>query len=407
MVAGVIPLHTPKTVAGVRVGTAAAGIKRTDRDDVVLFELSHGCVCAAVFTRNAFCAAPVVVTRRHLRHGAPRYFLVNSGNANAGMGEQGIADALATCGIVANLAGCATEQVLTFSTGVIGQPLPVDKFRDAVPRALSALDTDGWTAAARAIMTTDTVPKLKTVTVVPIGGRPITITGIAKGAGMIRPDMATMLSFIATDASVEPAVLQELLETAVNASFNRITVDGDTSPNDACLLVATGHSKAARIATTASEVGAVLQAALNEVCRFLAEAIVRDGEGASKFIRVIVAGGRTETECLAVAYTVAHSPLVKTALFASDANWGRILAAVGRAGVGDLDLVKVTVDLNDVRIVEGGGRAAGYTEEAGQAAVQPTDIAVRVNLGRGRAQAEVMTCDLSFDYVRINAEYRT
>lgn len=406
MVAGVIPQSTPNAVAGVRIGTACAGIRRLDCDDIALFELASGTTCAAVFTRNAFSAAPVIAARRHLQQNPARYLLINSGNANAGTGERGVADALATCAIVAHLGGCAAEQVLPFSTGVIGQRLPLEKFRDAVPRAFAGLHEDGWAAAARAIMTTDTVAKAKSI-VVSVKGDPITVTGIAKGAGMIRPDMATMLCFLATDAWVATDVLQQLLEAAVEASFNRITIDGDTSTNDACVLAATGLASTARATAVNSETGAALHAALSEVCGFLAEAIVRDGEGASKFIRVLVDGGRTEGECLAVAYAVAQSPLVKTALFACDANWGRILAAVGRAGVKDLDIHKVRVAVNDVCIVEGGGRAAGYSEEAGQAAVRPSDIAIHVSLGLGAARAQVLTCDLSFDYVRINAEYRT
>jgi len=406
MVAGVIPPNAPVAVAGVRVGTACAGIRRTDRDDIALFELASGTTCAAVFTRNAFCAAPVIAARRHLQHGAARYLLVNSGNANAGTGERGLADALATCAIVARLGGCAAEQVLPFSTGVIGQRLPLERFCDAVPRAFAGLHADGWAAAATAIMTTDTVAKAKSITV-SVKAEPVTVTGIAKGAGMIRPDMATMLCFLATDAWVAADVLPKLLAAAVEASFNRITVDGDTSTNDACLVAATGQASAARVTAVNSEAGAALQAALSEVCGFLAEAIVRDGEGASKFIRVLVDGGRNEGECLAVAYAVAQSPLVKTALFACDANWGRILAAVGRVGRDDLDIHKVRVALNGVRIVEGGGRAADYCEEAGQAAVRSSDIAIHISLGVGTARAQVLTCDLSFDYVRINAEYRT
>jgi len=406
MVAGVIPTPTPLPVAGVRVGVAKAGIKHNDRDDLVVFELAPASTCAAVFTRNAFCAAPVVVARRHLAQATPRYLLINSGNANAGTGERGLSDALATCGIIAAETGCAVQTVLPFSTGVIGQPLPVEKFRQAVPQALATLSADDWVSAARAIMTTDSVPKLMSKQV-NLAGHTATITGIAKGAGMIRPDMATMLAFVATDAAVEQTGLRGLIETAVNRSFNRITVDGDTSTNDACVLVATAQSQALRINSASSREGQVFQEGLNEVCEFLAEAVVRDGEGASKFIRIVVGGGRTEQECLTVAYAIAQSPLVKTAFFASDANWGRILAAVGRAGVHDLNIAVVTLDLNGVRIVENGGRAVSYTEEAGQAAMRPTDITAHVQLGLGDAEATVMTCDFSFDYVRINAEYRT
>ena len=393
-------------VAGVRIGTAAAGIKRTDRKDLVLFELAAGSECAAVFTRNAFCAAPVIVARDHLCKQAPRYLLINSGNANAGTGAQGFQAALETCRMVARLADIAESSVIPFSTGVIGQPLPLEKFASAIPIAYTSLDADAWADAAHAIMTTDTVPKAMCETI-DIDGRTVTVSGIAKGAGMIRPDMATMLAYVATDAAVSGTALHDMLTGAVRRSFNRISVDGDTSTNDACVLIATGQAGNAQITDASSARGQALQAALDRVFAFLAEAIVRDGEGATKFIRIRVEGGLSEEECTGVAYTIAHSPLVKTAFFASDANWGRILAAIGRAGVSDLDISEITIDLNGVRIVEGGGRAASYTEEAGQAAMRPTDIEVAIDLARGAAGAEVWTCDLSFDYVRINAEYRT
>lgn len=406
MAAGDIPFRQPLPVAGIRIGTAAAGIKRTDRKDLVLFELTAGSECAAVFTRNAFCAAPVIVARDHLREQAPRYLLVNSGNANAGTGAQGLHAALETCRMVARLADVAESSVIPFSTGVIGQPLPLEKFASAIPIAFSSLEAGAWGDAAHAIMTTDTVPKAMSATV-DIDGRTVTVSGIAKGAGMIRPDMATMLAYVATDAAVSEKALHEMLTGAVQRSFNRISVDGDTSTNDACVLIATGQARNAQIANPSSAQGQALQAVLDRVFAFLAEAIVRDGEGATKFIRIRVEGGRSEEESAGVAYTIAHSPLVKTAFFASDANWGRILAAIGRAGLSDLDISAITIDLNGVRIVEGGGRAAGYTEEAGEAAMRPTDIDVVVDLARGEAGAEVWTCDLSFDYVRINAEYRT
>jgi len=406
MAAGDIPFRQPLPVAGIRIGTAAAGIKRTDRKDLVLFELTAGSECAAVFTRNAFCAAPVIVARDHLREQAPRYLLVNSGNANAGTGAQGLHAALETCRMVARLADVAESSVIPFSTGVIGQPLPLEKFASAIPIAFSSLEAGAWGDAAHAIMTTDTVPKAMSATV-DIDGRTVTVSGIAKGAGMIRPDMATMLAYVATDAAVSEKALHEMLTGAVQRSFNRISVDGDTSTNDACVLIATGQARNAQIANPSSAQGQALQAVLDRVFAFLAEAIVRDGEGATKFIRIRVEGGRSEEESAGVAYTIAHSPLVKTAFFASDANWGRILAAIGRAGLSDLDISAITIDLNGVSIVEGGGRAAGYTEEAGEAAMRPTDIDVVVDLARGEAGAEVWTCDLSFDYVRINAEYRT
>lgn len=406
MAAGNIPFRQPVPVAGIRLGTAAAGIKFADRRDLVLIELAAQTECAVVFTRNAFCAAPVIVAREHLRRQAPRYLLINSGNANAGTGQEGIQATLETCRMVARLAGVAETSVLPFSTGVIGQSLPLEKFATAVPIAFSSLQERAWGDAAHAIMTTDTVPKARSE-ILRIDGRSIVVTGIAKGAGMIRPDMATMLAFVATDAAVNGSALQDMLTAAVRRSFNRISVDGDTSTNDACALIATGQARNSPIGHASSAHGQALQTVLDRVCAFLAEAIVRDGEGATKYIRIKVERGLSEEECSHVAYSIAHSPLVKTAFFASDANWGRILAAVGRAGISGLDISAITIDLNGVRIVEGGGRAATYTDYAGQAAMRPTDIDVVVDLARGTARAEVWTCDLSFDYVRINAEYRT
>jgi glutamate N-acetyltransferase / amino-acid N-acetyltransferase len=400
---GLPPLHP---VQGLRIGTACAGIKKPDRRDLVVFELGPGTATAAVFTRNAFCAAPVQVARRHLAAAAPRYLMVNTGNANAGTGAVGLRDAESTCSKLAAQVGCQPNEVLPFSTGVIGEPLPVDKIRAGLPDAVAALSPTGWEDAAWGIMTTDTVPKGVSRRI-EIGGTPVTVTGIAKGAGMIRPDMATMLAFVATDADVEPQRLQQCLDRAVQVSFNRITVDGDTSTNDACVLVATGRSAAPRIASDADPEYAVLARAVTEVCIELAQAIVRDGEGATKFISVEVTGGASEAECERVAYAIAHSPLVKTAFFASDPNWGRILAAVGRAGLEDLDLGAVTLHLGDVCIVRDGGRAHDYTEVQGQEVMARDEIAVRVALGRGDARATVWTCDLSYDYVRINAEYRT
>ncbi len=406
MVAGHIDADPPLAIAGIRIGCTGAGIKHKDRDDLVVVEIATGATCAAAFTRNAFCAAPVTLARRHLEQASPRYLLINSGNANAGTGAAGLADALTTCQLVAGAAGCEAESVLPFSTGVIGASLPVALFESPVPVALAACVEDGWVRASRAIMTTDTVPKAVSRQR-RIGGGTVTVTGIAKGSGMIHPDMATMLAYVATDAAVDAAVLQDCLTKAVNRSFNRVTVDGDTSTNDACVLIATGRSAAPRIADPDSPEAVEFQAVIDEVFAYLAEAVVRDGEGATKFMRIEVAGGLDERECLDVGFTVAHSPLVKTAFFASDANWGRILAAVGRAGLRDFDIDRVTIDLNRVRIVEHGGRAASYTEEAGQAAMQPSDITVHIELGRGTASAAVLTCDFSHDYVRINAEYRT
>jgi glutamate N-acetyltransferase/amino-acid N-acetyltransferase len=399
--------QTPElpAIAGVRIGTACAGIKRSNRDDLVVFELAEGGTVAATFTRNAFCAAPVTVAKAHLQQ-SPRWLLVNSGNANAGTGNRGMADALASCAAVAQLAGGQTEQVLPFSTGVIGEYLPVDKIRAALPRAFAGLSESHWGQAMIAIMTTDTRPKGASRTIELDGGR-VTVNGIAKGAGMIHPNMATMLSYLATDARVDQASLQACLSQAVEQSFNRITVDGDTSTNDACVLLASGQSSAPAI-NIASPHYPAFAAAVTAVCRELAEAIVRDGEGATKLMRIQVANARSDSEAHQVANTVALSPLVKTAFFASDPNWGRILAAVGRAGCENLDLDRITIDLNGVRIVENGGRAPSYSEAAGQAAMAPEEITVRIDLAnRGNGACEVLTCDFSFDYVKINAEYRT
>ena len=394
----------PLTVAGVRLGTARAGIKYPDRRDLVVVELAAETQAAAVFTRNAFCAAPVTVARTHLAAASPRYLVINTGNANAGTGRQGLADAEASCRSLAERTGCRSEEVLPFSTGVIGEPLPLFRLVTGLPEALATLRPDGWAEAAAGIMTTDTRPKWASRRLT-LAGREVTITGIAKGAGMIRPDMATMLAFVATDAAVDPALLREILHEAVADSFNAITVDGDTSTNDACLLLATGRSGASIPATGGDR--ARFATAVSEVCVDLAQAIVRDGEGATKFITVRVEGGRDAAECRQVAYTIAHSPLVKTAFFASDPNWGRILAAVGRSGLDALDLERVTIHLDEVCIVRDGGRAPDYTEEQGQRVMARPEIAIRVELGRGGAAARIWTTDLSFDYVRINAEYRT
>ncbi len=394
----------PLTVAGVRLGTARAGIKYPDRRDLVVVELAAETQAAAVFTRNAFCAAPVTVARTHLAAASPRYLVINTGNANAGTGRQGLADAEASCRSLAERTGCRSEEVLPFSTGVIGEPLPLFRLVTGLPEALATLRPDGWADAAAGIMTTDTRPKWASRRLT-LAGREATITGIAKGAGMIRPDMATMLVFVATDAAVDPALLREILREAVADSFNAITVDGDTSTNDACLLLATGRSGASVPAT--GDDRARFATAVSELCIELAQAIVRDGEGATKFITVRVEGGRDAAECRQVAYTIAHSPLVKTAFFAADPNWGRILAAVGRSGLDALDLERVTIHLDEVCIVRDGGRASDYTEEQGQRVMARPEIAIRVELGRGAAAARIWTTDLSFDYVRINAEYRT
>lgn len=393
-------------VAGLRLAAGAAGIRYPGRDDLAVFALQPGSTCAAVFTRNAFRAAPVVLARNHLDRAAPRYLLINSGNANAGTGRRGLEDARASCAALAARTGCQPEEILPFSTGVIGEHLPVDRLAAALPDLLTRLDPAGWPSVARAIMTTDTVPKLVSRQFA-LNGQTATLTGIAKGAGMIRPDMATMLAFIATDAAVAPALLQACLQTAVAPSFNAITIDGDTSTNDSCVLIATGGLGNPRIEATDTPDFAALQAAVSAICLDLATAIVRDGEGATKLVTVQVEQAADTDEARRVADTIAHSPLVKTALFASDPNWGRILAAVGRAGLHDLDIERVRIFLGEVLIVADGGRAPDYTEEAGAAVMAEPEILIRVALGRGHAQTRVLTCDFSYDYVRINAEYRS
>ena len=394
----------PLIVAGIRLGTTRAGIKYPDRRDLVVIEAAVGTQAAAVFTRNAFCAAPVIVARTHLAAASPRFLVINTGNANAGTGRQGLVDAEASCQALAEWVGCRPEEVLPFSTGVIGEPLPLFRLVTGLPGALAALRPDGWTEAAHGIMTTDTRPKWASRRL-PLAGRDVTVTGIAKGAGMICPDMATLLAFVATDAAVDPALLHRILTDAVADSFNAITVDGDTSTNDSCLVLATGQSGASVPAE--GEDYQRFAAAVREVCSDLARAIIRDGEGATKFITVQIEGGRDVAECRQAAYAIAHSPLVKTAFFASDPNWGRILAAVGRAGLADLEIDRVAIHLDEVCIVQAGGRAPGYTEEQGQQVMARPEITIRVELGRGEAAARVWTTDLSFDYVRINAEYRT
>ena len=398
------PVPRLHPVAGIRIGIASAGIKKPGRRDLTLFELAEGSRCAAVFTRNAFCAAPVVLARDHLTQAMPRYLLVNTGNANAGTGEAGLKDAQRCCAALAGQMQCEETAVLPFSTGVIGENLPVDKIMAALPAAAADLQADNWLAAAEAIMTTDTVAKGESRQL-QLAGKTVTLTGIAKGSGMIRPDMGTMLAYVATDAMIELGLLEQLLRDAVDGSFNRITVDGDTSTNDACLFIATGAAEV-KLDADSQDLDAFV-AALQGLMRDLAQRIVRDGEGATKFIAIEVSGGGDPDECAAVAYTIAHSPLVKTALFASDPNWGRILAAVGRAGLAELDLQAITIHLDDVCIVRDGGRAADYTEQQGQRVMAQEAINIRVALGRGPASTTVWTCDLSYDYVKINAEYRT
>jgi glutamate N-acetyltransferase / amino-acid N-acetyltransferase len=390
-------------VAGVELGIAEAGIKRADRKDLLVIRLGEGASVAGVFTSNRFCAAPVTVAREHLASNkGMRALVVNTGNANAGTGEQGMADAHATCAELAKLLGCAPEQVLPFSTGVIMEPLPVEKIVDGLPQAVANLKADNWLDAAHAIMTTDIVAKAVSRQV-EIGGKTVTVTGMAKGSGMIHPNMATMLGYIATDAAVPQSMLQQMVKHAADASFNCITVDGDTSTNDSLILIASGKSSVAISDANRAQ----LQATVEEVAILLAQAIVRDGEGATKFITITVDGGRDVAECRRIAYAVAHSPLVKTAFFASDPNLGRILAAIGYAGVADLDVQRLKLYLDDVLVAENGGRAASYREEDGQRVMQQSDITVRVELGRGAACATVWTCDFSYDYVKINASYRS
>lgn len=406
MAVGLSTEINPIPVVGVRLGSAPLGVRSQPRDDLTVIELAAGTRTAAVFTRNVFCAAPVVVARENLSRQAPRYLLINAGNANAGTGSEGLADARSCCQAVAERTGCAADEVLPFSTGVVGERMPVSRFPEAIDNALARLDENGWSDAAHAIMTTDTVPK-SISRQFDVAGHTLTVTGIVKGAGMIRPDMATMLAFVATDAGVAQAVLDDCLLRATQQSFNRITVDGDTSTNDACVLMATGSGRAPSIDDSSSDAAQALYRAVVEVCTWLAHAIVRDAEGASKFITIAVRGGRDEQECLQLAYAVAHSPLVMTAMYASDANWGRILAVVGRAGLENLDIGAVAIHIGDVCIVAGGERAADYTEQRGQDVMSADEIDVTIDLGRGRAQATIWTSDLSHDYVTINAEYRT
>lgn len=394
-------------VAGVELGWAEAGIRKPGRKDLLLMRLAARASVAGVFTRNRFCAAPVWVCREHLRAGrGVRALVVNTGCANAGTGASGLADARTTCAEVARLLGCEATQVLPFSTGVIMEPLPMERLLAGLPVAAQRLAPAHWAEAAEAIMTTDTLPKAASRAVA-LDGQTVTVTGIAKGAGMIRPDMATMLGFIATDASVAPALWQDLTAEVAEASFNRITVDGDTSTNDSLILIATGASGMAPIAARADARLAPLREALLAVAQKLAQAIVRDGEGATKFITIVVEEAASATEAARVAYAIAHSPLVKTAFFASDPNLGRILAAVGNAGIEDLDATKVQLYLNEVWVARDGGRHPDYREEDGQRVMRGAEITVRVLLGRGGASTTVWTCDLSHEYVRINADYRS
>ena len=401
-------LPTLLPVPGIRLGTVSAGIKTSGRMDLVLIEAAKSSACAAVFTQNAFCAAPVTVAKEYLdKYRADiRYLLVNTGNANAGTGEAGIEAAKRCTNAVAQIAEIESDGVLPFSTGVIGEPLPSEKICAAIPAAFEALTDRGWADAAVGILTTDTRPKGASHSF-SHDGRSYVVTGIAKGAGMIRPNMATMLAYLATDMAVDRTVLQSILGRAVDTTFNRISIDGDTSTNDACVLLATGRAENDVVVDIDSGLGMALGEAVEAVCLELAQGLIKDGEGASKFVTVEVNGGHSEQECLAVAYTIAHSPLVKTALFASDPNWGRLLAAIGRAGLSDLAVDQVGVYLNGTLIAERGCRASSYTEAQGVAAMAPEEIVVRIELNRGCSSATVWTSDFSYDYVRINAEYRT
>jgi glutamate N-acetyltransferase/amino-acid N-acetyltransferase len=394
-------------VAGVEIGIAMAGVRKANRRDLTVVTLAEGSSVAGVFTSNRFCAAPVQLCRKHLAANVgTRAILINTGNANAGTGEDGLVRAFSTCVALAQQLEIAPEQVLPFSTGVIMESLPNDRIEAGLPAALADLKPAHWAEAAEAIMTTDTVPKAASRRIT-IGGKAVHITGISKGAGMIRPNMATMLGFIATDAAIAPNLMQELVVEAANRSFNRITIDGDTSTNDSFVLIATHRAGHAPITQLESADGALLRDAVFAVAQQLAQAIVRDGEGATKFITVRVDGGKAKDECRQVAYAIAHSPLVKTAFFASDPNLGRILAAVGYAGIADLDQTKIDLFLDDVLVAKDGGRHPQYREEDGARVMKQSEITVRVNLHRGPAHATVWTCDLSYDYVKINADYRS
>ena len=393
-------------IKGFRLGVTEAGVRKAKRKDLLLMSLGAGSRVAGVFTRNRFCAAPVAIAKANVQHASIRALVVNTGCANAGTGDDGVARAKQTCVEVSKLLECEPDQVLPFSTGVIMEPLPVDRIIAALPRCVAGLGENNWFDAATAIMTTDTLPKACSRRV-DMGGNSIVITGIAKGSGMIRPNMATMLGFIATDALVDQKLLQQATNYAAERSFNCVTVDGDTSTNDALIVAATGQCSAPEISRSDSTEFKLFLDAVTEVATVLAQSLVRDGEGATKFITIRIDGGMNETECRKVGYAIAHSPLVKTAFFASDPNLGRILAAVGYGAPQDLDPEKVTVHLNDVLVAEKGGRAASYLEEDGARVMKGEEITVAINLGRGKAAQTIYTCDFSYDYVKINAEYRS
>lgn len=393
-------------VKGVKLGAAMAHVRKPNRKDVLVIQLAPGSKVAGVFTQNRFCAAPVTLCKEHLTHGMEiRALLVNTGNANAGTGEAGMQHAKQSCEALAELLGCSTQQILPFSTGVILEPLPVERVIAGLPGCLQDLNEGHWLRAAETIMTTDIVAK-GTSRQISLNGETVTITGISKGSGMIHPNMATMLGYIATDAAVSQSALNSMIQHAVNRSFNCITVDGDTSTNDSLVLIATGQTAVPEIQESSEEYQLLLDA-ITEVAIELAQAIVRDGEGATKFMTVHVQGGRNEAECRKVAYAIAHSPLIKTAFFASDPNLGRILAAIGYAGIGDLDVNLLKLYLGDVLVAEQGGRASSYEESQGAAIMKEADITVRVDLGRGDAEVTIWTCDFSYDYVKINADYRS
>lgn len=403
MAVGLTAVEALSPVPGVRLASIAAGIRYADRTDLSLIEFAEGTAVAAVFTRNRFCAAPVLIAREHLQAAPARYLLINSGNANAGTGVVGFDDARACCAALAALTGDTPQAVLPFSTGVIGERLPVKRLISVLPELVGGLGEDNWVSAAQAIMTTDTIPKGISQTV-ELSGGPVVITGIVKGAGMIRPDMATMLAYVASDVSIDADRLQKLLNQANDVSFNAITVDGDTSTNDACVLAATGRSG---VTLASAEDKIQFSEALTIVMQHLAQSLIRDGEGATKFITIRVRNASVVDEAREVGYTVAHSPLVKTALFASDPNWGRILAAVGRAPIDALDLAGVDIRLGDVDVIRGGEPDASYTEARGQAVMDQNEITIDLRLGRGSAEATLWTTDLSYDYVKINADYRS
>jgi len=406
MAVGDVTMPQMHVVKGVKIGSAEAYVRYQNRRDLVIFEFAEGSNVAGVFTQNAFCAAPVHVCKAHLQLGNPRYLVINTGNANAGTGKIGMANAEATCAKLAELAGVSKTEILPFSTGVIGEQLPLARLLTGLQPALNTLKDDAWLDAATGIMTTDTLPKGASEQF-ELDGILYTMTGISKGAGMIRPNMATMLSYVATDAPISRELVQQLLKTTVNVSFNRITIDGDTSTNDSCIFVATGQAGGTEITSVDDARYTVVLDVLTRVMKRLAQLIVRDGEGATKFMTVAVEGGADTQECCDIAYSIAHSPLVKTAFFASDPNWGRILAAIGYAGVKNLDVEKIQVWLDDVQICKDGGAAADYTEEAGARVMSQAEITIRVDLGRGQAKDTVYTCDLSYDYVKINADYRS